>query len=69
MRRRAVPHGELRDVACGYRPILAGAVGLCNLTPNDAIGDGVDTNADATFLSTFPYAAPPNQGYEHTGHE
>jgi hypothetical protein len=31
------------------------------------IGDGVDANENA-FLSTFPYVAPPNRGYEHTGH-
>ena len=41
---------ELRAVACGYGPILAGALGLCNLSPNNAIGDGVDANEN-TFLS------------------
>jgi hypothetical protein len=58
---------ELRAVACGYGAILEGALGLCNLTPNNMIGDGVDANENA-FLSTFPYVAPPNRGYEHTGH-
>ena len=58
---------ELRAVACGYGAILQGALGLCNLTPNNMIGDGVDANENA-FLSTFPYVAPPNRGYEHTGH-
>jgi Domain of unknown function (DUF4331) len=58
---------ELRAVACGYGPILAGLLGLCNLSPNNVIGDGVDANENA-FLSTFPYVAPPNQGYAHTGH-
>jgi len=58
---------ELRAVACGYGPILAGLLGLCNLSPNNMIGDGVDANEN-TFLSTFPYVAPPNRGYEHTGH-
>jgi hypothetical protein len=58
---------ELRAVACGYGPILQGALGLCNLSPNNIIGDGVDANENA-FLSTFPYLAPPNRGYEHTGH-
>jgi len=58
---------EVRAVACGYGPILAGALGLCNLSPNDTIGDGVDANENA-FLSAFPYVAAPNRGYEHTGH-
>ena len=58
---------ELRAVACGYGPILAGALGLCNLSPNNAIGDGVDANEN-TFLNAFPYVAAPNRGYEHTGH-
>jgi hypothetical protein len=58
---------EVRAVACGYGPILAGALGLCNLTPNNAVGDGVNANENA-FLSSFPYVAAPNRGYEHTGH-
>ena len=58
---------ELRAVACGYGPILQAALGLCNLSPNNMIGDGVDANENA-FLSTFPYVAVPNRGYEHTGH-
>jgi opacity protein-like surface antigen len=59
---------EIRAVACGYGPILAGALGLCNLAPNNALSDGVDANENA-FLSTFPYVAAPNRGYEHTGHK
>ena len=58
---------EVRAVACGYGPILAAALGLCNLSPNNVIGDGVDVNENA-FLGTFPYVAAPNRGYEHTGH-
>ena len=58
---------ELRAVACGYGAILQGLLGLCNLSPNNIIGDGVDVNENA-FLSSFPYVAPPNRGYEHTGH-
>ncbi len=58
---------ELRAVACGYGPILEGLLGLCNLTPNNGIGDGVDTN-EQSFLPQFPYVAAPNQGYGHTGH-
>ena len=57
---------ELRAIACGYGPILHQALGLCDLQPNDQIGDGVDAN-DRAFLPTFPYVAPPKQGYDsHT---
>jgi hypothetical protein len=57
---------ELRAIACGYGPILHQALGLCDLQPNDQIGDGVDGN-DEGFLSTFPYVGLPHQGYEsHT---
>ena len=58
---------EVRAVACGYGPILAAALGLCNLSPNNVVGDGVDMNEN-TFLASFPYVAAPNRGYEHTGH-
>ncbi len=58
---------EIRAVACGYGSILEGALGLCNLSPNNVVGDGVDVNEQA-FLPQFPYAAAPNQGYAHTGH-
>jgi Domain of unknown function (DUF4331) len=54
---------ELRAVACGYGPILQSALGLCNLSPNNQIGDGVDHN-DVRFRTTFPYVANPHQGYE-----
>ena len=66
---------ELRAVACGYGDVLGGpppggggVLGLCNLSPNNIVGDGVDTNADNAFLPNFPYVAAPNQGYAHTGH-
>jgi hypothetical protein len=54
---------ELRAVACGYGPILHAALGLCDLQPNDQIGDGVDRN-DVPFQTSFPYVADPHQGYE-----
>jgi hypothetical protein len=54
---------ELRAVACGYGDILAGALGLCNLSPNNQIGDGVDKN-DVPFLTRFPYVASPHSGYK-----
>jgi len=56
---------ELRAVACGYGEFLHSALGLCNLSPNNIIGDGVDAN-DVPFKSTFPYLAEPHSGYEVT---
>jgi Domain of unknown function (DUF4331) len=54
---------ELRAVGQGYGSFLNGAFGLPNLSPNNQLGDGVDAN-DASFSGTFPYVAPPHQGYE-----
>jgi hypothetical protein len=54
---------ELRAVAQGYGPILAAALGLPNKSPNNVVGDGVDTN-DVPFTGAFPYVASPHQGYE-----
>jgi len=54
---------ELRAFAQGYGPVLAGALGLPNLSPNNQLGDGVDAN-DEPLLSTFPYVGTPHQGYE-----
>ncbi|HVR12362.1 MAG TPA: DUF4331 family protein, partial [Gaiellaceae bacterium] len=58
---------ELRAVACGYGSVLEGLLGLCNFSPNNVIGDGVDANEN-TFASSFPYVAAPNRGYDHNGH-
>lgn len=65
---------ELRAIACGYGPVVGPIIesfGFCNgnanRTPNNVVGDDVDANEN-TFLSQFPYVAPPNQGYAHTGH-
>ena len=58
---------ELRAVACGYGEVLAGLFKLCNLAPNNTIGDGVDTN-DVPFMIHFPYVAPPNAGYSNPLH-
>jgi hypothetical protein len=54
---------ELRAFAQGYGPVLAGALGLPNLSPNNTLADGVDSN-DEPLLSTFPYVGTPHQGYE-----
>lgn len=54
---------ELRAVAQGYGTFLNNLLGLPNKSPNNLLGDGVDTN-DLTLMSTFPYASTPHQGYE-----
>jgi len=58
---------ELRAVACGYGDILAGLLGLCNFSPNNIVGDGVNAN-DKPFMAEFPYVATPHQGYAHEHH-
>jgi hypothetical protein len=55
---------EIRAVAEGYGSFLNGAFGLPNRTPNNMVGDGVDTNADKPFLNAFPYVGLPHSGYE-----
>jgi hypothetical protein len=55
---------EIRAVAEGYGSFLNGAFGLPNRSPNNAIGDGVDMNADMPFLGTFPYVGQPHSGYD-----
>jgi hypothetical protein len=55
---------EIRAVAEGYGSFLNGAFGLPNRTPNNLVGDGVDTNADKPFLNAFPYVGLPHSGYE-----
>jgi hypothetical protein len=54
---------DLRAFAQGYGPFLHTALGLPDKSPNDLLGDGVDTN-DVSFSGTFPYVAAPHQGYE-----
>jgi hypothetical protein len=54
---------DLRVFAEGYGPFLNAAFGLPNKTPNNLLGDGVDSN-DVSFSGTFPYVASPHQGYE-----
>jgi hypothetical protein len=54
---------DLRAFAQGYGPFLHTALGLPDKTPNDALGDGVDSN-DVSFSGAFPYVAAPHQGYE-----
>src|SRR6266487_3546480 len=54
---------DLRVFAQGYGSFLNAAFGLPNKTPNNLLGDGVDSN-DVSFSGTFPYVAAPHQGYE-----
>jgi hypothetical protein len=54
-------------VACGYGEVLAGLFKLCNLSPNNTIGDGVDKN-DVPFMIHFPYAAAPHAGFDSPLH-
>jgi len=54
---------EVRAIAEGYGPVLNALLGLPNKTPNNQLGDGVDAN-DRPFLTGFPYASTPHQGYE-----
>jgi hypothetical protein len=56
---------ELRALLEGYGPTLNAVLGVPNRTPNNLIGDGVDSNADMPFLSVFPFIGLPHQGYAH----
>jgi hypothetical protein len=58
---------DLRAIACGYGPILHSLLGLCDFSPNDLVGDGVDHN-DKPFMTTFPYVATPWSGYDSPLH-
>ena len=55
---------DLRAFAQGYGPFLNAAFGLPNKSPNNQLGDGVDTN-DKAFLDHVPVrgrAAPGLRG-------
>ena len=54
---------EVRAIAQGYGPVLHSLLGLPDKSPNDQLGDGVNSN-DEPFLSRFPYVAVPHQGYD-----
>jgi Domain of unknown function (DUF4331) len=53
---------DLRGIGQGYGSFLNGAFGLPNLSPNNQLGDGVDSSA-TPVTNTFPYVAAPLQGY------
>jgi hypothetical protein len=54
---------DLRAFAEGYGTFLNGLLHLPNKSPNNILGDGVDSN-DKPFLDHFPYVATPHQGYD-----
>jgi len=56
---------EVRALLEGYGPTLNAVLGVPNRSPNNLIGDGVDSNADMPFLSVFPFIGLPHQGYAH----
>ena len=56
---------DVTDIA--LRVVAGVLVGGFNISPNNLLGDGVDRN-DRPFQSTFPYVAPPHQGFDHRHH-
>jgi hypothetical protein len=56
---------DVVDVA--LRVVAGVLVDGYNKSPNNALTDGVDAN-DKAFMSTFPYVALPNQGFESKPH-
>jgi hypothetical protein len=56
---------DVVDIA--LRVVAGVLVSGFNRAPNNALTDGVDAN-DRAFLSTFPYVALPNQGFESRPH-
>jgi hypothetical protein len=58
---------EVRALMEGYGEFLNANFGLPNRSPNNLLGDGVDTN-DRSCHVNFPYVGTPHQGYEHVHH-
>jgi hypothetical protein len=56
---------DVVDIA--MRVVAGVLVPTYDKSPNNALTDGVDAN-DRAFLSTFPYAALPHQGFESRPH-
>jgi hypothetical protein len=56
------PYDDTIDIALR---VVAGVLNPdFNISPNNALGDGVDAN-DTPFLTVFPYIGTPQQGYSH----
>ncbi|HXV97406.1 MAG TPA: DUF4331 domain-containing protein [Anaerolineae bacterium] len=61
----------IRAVAQGYGPVINGVFGgivpqFKNLSPNNALGDGVEFQDKAKCLPNFPYMGTPFSGYENS---
>jgi hypothetical protein len=71
--RLGVLAGDLAGFPNGRRLniVLRAAAGVLvegfNISPNNALGDGIDRN-DRPFTASFPYLAAPHQGLVHTKH-
>jgi len=61
------PFDDVVDIA---ERVVAGATAFTpdfNVSPNNQLGDGIDSN-DKPFLPCFPYLAPPHNPFAHTHH-
>lgn len=56
------PHDDVVDIA--LRAVAGGTPFTpdTNMSPNNALGDGVSFNPEGPLLTRFPYLLPPNQG-------
>ncbi|HEY7210685.1 MAG TPA: DUF4331 domain-containing protein [Bryobacteraceae bacterium] len=53
-------------VDIGFRALAGVLVPGFNMSPNNALGDGVNSN-DIPYLTRFPFHAPPHAGFNHSG--
>ena len=52
-------------VDIGFRALAGVLVPGFNVSPNNALGDGVNSN-DIPYLTRFPFHAPPHAGFSHS---
>jgi len=55
-------------VDIGFRALAGVLVPGFNIFPNNALGDGVNSN-DIPYLARFPFHAPPHSGFSHSSIE
>ena len=55
-------------VDIGFRAVAGVLVGGFDIAPNNALGDGVNSN-DIPYLDHFPFHAPPHAGFSHSQQE
>ncbi|MBV9484243.1 MAG: DUF4331 domain-containing protein [Acidobacteria bacterium] len=55
-------------VDIGFRALAGVLVPGFNIFPNNALGDGVNSN-DIPYLTRFPFHAPPHAGFNHSSIE